>query len=54
VAPSQEIFQEIRKAAAIKPVIASMGTIATSGGYYIAAAATGSLPIRAPSPAVSA
>jgi protease IV len=41
VAPSQEIFQEIRKAAAVKPVIASMGTIATSGGYYIAAAATG-------------
>lgn len=39
VAPSQEIYREIRKAAAGKPVIASMGTIAASGGYYIAAAA---------------
>lgn len=41
VAPSQEIYREIQKAAASKPVIASMGTIATSGGYYIAAAADG-------------
>lgn len=41
VAPSQEIFREIRKATAVKPVIASMGTIATSGGYYISAAADG-------------
>lgn len=41
VAPSQEIFREIRKAADVKPVIASMGTIAASGGYYICAAADG-------------
>jgi protease IV len=41
VAPSQEIYREIRKASAMKPVIASMGTFAASGGYYIAAAADG-------------
>ncbi len=41
VAPSQEIYREIRKASATKPVIASMGTFATSGGYYVAAAADG-------------
>jgi protease-4 len=38
VAPTQEIFQEIRKAKARKPIIASMGGMATSGGYYIASA----------------
>jgi protease-4 len=37
VAPSQEIFQEIRKTVKLKTVIASMGTVAASGGYYIAA-----------------
>jgi protease-4 len=41
VGPSQEIFREIRKTSAVKKVVASMGTIATSGGYYIAAAANG-------------
>jgi len=41
VGPSQEIFREIRKTSAIKKVVASMGTIATSGGYYIAAGANG-------------
>ncbi|HEY7553540.1 MAG TPA: signal peptide peptidase SppA [Candidatus Binatia bacterium] len=38
VAPTQEIFAEIRKAKAGKPIIASMGGMATSGGYYIASA----------------
>lgn len=41
VGPSQEIFREIRKTSATKKVVASMGTIATSGGYYIAAGADG-------------
>jgi protease IV len=38
VAPTQEIFEEIRKVKAKKPVFASMGGMATSGGYYIASA----------------
>jgi protease-4 len=38
VAPTQEIFEEIRKIKGQKPVIASMGAMATSGGYYIASA----------------
>jgi protease-4 len=38
VAPSQEIYEEVRKLNARKPVLASMGAIAASGGYYIAAA----------------
>ncbi len=38
VAPSQEIYEEVRKLDAKKPVLTSMGTIAASGGYYIAAA----------------
>ncbi len=38
VAPTQEIYEEIRKAKGRKPVIASMGSMATSGGYYIASA----------------
>lgn len=41
VGPSQEIFQEVKKTAKEKTVIASMGAIAASGGYYVAAAATG-------------
>jgi len=41
VGPSQEIFREIRKTVVTKKVVASMGTIATSGGYYIAAGANG-------------
>jgi protease IV len=39
VAPSQEIYEEVKKARAKKPVIASMGALAASGGYYIACAA---------------
>lgn len=38
VAPTQEIFEEIQRLKRKKPVIASMGAMATSGGYYIAAA----------------
>ncbi|MBE0596633.1 MAG: signal peptide peptidase SppA [Desulfuromonadales bacterium] len=39
VGPSQEIYQEVKKIAAIKPVVASMGAVAASGGYYVAAPA---------------
>ncbi len=40
VAPSQEIYSEVKKAAARKKVVVSMGSVAASGGYYIASAAT--------------
>lgn len=40
VAPTQEIFDELRKTReAGKIIVASMGSIAASGGYYIACAA---------------
>lgn len=38
VAPTQEIFDELQKAKKKKPLIASMGSMATSGGYYVASA----------------
>jgi protease-4 len=38
VGPTQEIFEEIQKTKKSKPLIASMGGMATSGGYYIASA----------------
>lgn len=38
VAPTQEIFEEIEKLKKKKPVIASLGGVAASGGYYIASA----------------
>jgi len=38
VAPTQEIFEEIQKSRKKKPLIASLGGMATSGGYYIASA----------------
>jgi protease IV len=41
VGPSQEIYREIRKTSAEKKVIASMGAVAASGGYYVAAACDG-------------
>jgi len=41
VAPSQEIYQAVRKTSAQKKVIASLGAVAASGGYYIAAATDG-------------
>lgn len=36
VGPSQEIYEELRKAAIHKPLVVSMGNVAASGGYYIA------------------
>ncbi|MDY6905892.1 MAG: signal peptide peptidase SppA [Thermodesulfobacteriota bacterium] len=39
VGPSQEIYREIVKTREAKVVVASMGSIAASGGYYIASAA---------------
>lgn len=40
VGPSQEIYSEVKKLAEKKPVVVSMGAVAASGGYYIAAPAT--------------
>ena len=39
VAPSQEIYEEIRRINEKKPVFASFSSVAASGGYYIGAAA---------------
>ena len=39
VAPSQEIYYAIRTLKETKPVVVSMGTVAASGGYYIACGA---------------
>jgi protease IV len=39
VAPSQEIYEELIKTRDKKVIIASMGSVAASGGYYIACAA---------------
>jgi len=41
VGPSQEIFREIRKTADFKKIVTSMGAVAASGGYYIAAGTDG-------------
>lgn len=41
VASSQEIYEEIRRLGEDVPVVASMGTVAASGGYYVACAASG-------------
>jgi protease IV len=35
VAPSQEIFDALRAAAVKKPVVASMGSVAASGGFWV-------------------
>jgi len=35
VAPAQEIYNEVKKLVAEKPVVVSMGSLAASGGYYI-------------------
>ena len=37
VGPSQEIYEEIKKTVAVKPVVVSMGSVAASGGYYVSA-----------------
>lgn len=39
VGPSQEIYEEVKKTKQFKKIVASMGAIAASGGYYVAAAA---------------
>jgi protease-4 len=38
VVPSQEIYDEVRALKGVKKVVTSMGTVAASGGYYIASA----------------
>ncbi len=40
VGPTQEIYEEVKKFVLKKPLIVSMGSVAASGGYYIAAPAT--------------
>jgi protease-4 len=39
VGPSQEIYDEVKRIDADKPIVVSMGSVAASGGYYIAAPA---------------
>ena len=39
VAPSQEIYEEVKKLSAKKPVVVSMGSVAASGGYYVSCGA---------------
>jgi protease-4 len=39
VGPSQEIYGEVVKTSQVKKVVASMGAIAASGGYYVASGA---------------
>ena len=39
VGPSQEIYDEVLALDELKPVVVSMGSVAASGGYYVAAAA---------------
>jgi protease-4 len=36
VGPSQEIFSAVKRLARTKPVVASLGAVAASGGYYVA------------------
>ncbi|CCK81298.1 signal peptide peptidase SppA [Desulfobacula toluolica] len=38
IGPSQEIYREVMKTRMEKKIIASMGSVAASGGYYIASA----------------
>lgn len=40
IAPSQELYREVKRTAQEKPVVASLGAVAASGGYYIAAPAS--------------
>ncbi len=41
VGPSQEIYREVAKTKKVKKVVASMGAVAASGGYYVVASADG-------------
>ena len=38
VAPTQELYTELLKLGAVKPIVTSMGTVAASGGYYLSCA----------------
>jgi protease-4 len=38
IAPSQELYRELRRVAEEKPVVSSLGAVAASGGYYVATA----------------
>lgn len=40
VAPSQDIFSSVRKLKDVKPIVASMGSVAASGGLYAALGAS--------------
>lgn len=40
VGPTQEFFRELQRSAESKPVVASLGSVAASGGYYVASAAS--------------
>ncbi len=40
VGPSQEIYSEVKRLAAEKKVVVSMGAVAASGGYYLSIPAT--------------
>ena len=41
IGPSQEIYREVIKARKDKKIICSMGSVAASGGYYVASATEG-------------
>ncbi len=36
IAPSQELYRELKRLAQEKPVVSSLGSVAASGGYYVA------------------
>jgi protease IV len=38
VAPSQELYVALKRLAEVKPLVVSMGSVAASGGYYLAIA----------------
>jgi protease-4 len=40
VVASQEMYEEVKKARAEKPVVVSMGALAASGGYYVSCGAS--------------
>ncbi|WP_297056103.1 signal peptide peptidase SppA [Thermosulfurimonas sp.] len=40
VGASQELYQELKRVAQEKPVVVSMGSVAASGGYYVALGGT--------------
>jgi protease IV len=40
VGPSQELYREVMRTKDTKPVIASLGSVAASGGYYVASPAS--------------